>query len=287
MPSSESSPAVCRPDRVADPQCPGCPVCSRLRREFEGRGLDPDHEFETCRATGIRWWLAPFLADRLPGVEPLPSLLYAWGGMPPTGPAIAVVGSRRATAAGSRRAYAIGQELAAAGFQVVSGLARGIDGAVLEGAVAGGGQPIAVLGNGLPRIYPNEHVDLAGRIRGAGGVILTEYPCLAPPRSAHFPQRNRLISGLSIAVVLVEASLKSGSLITAGWAARQGRDVLAFPGPVEGTTHEGCHALIQDGVPLVTSVEDILVAIAGCLPGPIGQLRARAAEAGPAAAESG
>lgn len=260
--------SICDREGVADPSCSGCCVCRAVRRELVAAGVDADREFERAAAIGVRFWLPDYARGRLPGVEPGPGLLQVWGSCP-LGILVAVVGSRRSTAIGRRRAFSLGRELAGLGIQVVSGLARGIDGAVLEGAIAGGGSPVAILGSGFPRIYPPEHEELAQRLRDVGGGLVTEYPFGAPPRAAHFPQRNRLISGLSAAVVVVEASLKSGSLITAGWAARQGRDVMVFPGPVEGSTHDGCHRLIQEGAALVTRTEDIVFALATCTPGRI------------------
>lgn len=251
----------------ADPDCSGCAVCRAVQVELVELERDPAAEFAFAKDLGVRLWSRSEAAGRCAGVEPSPRPLYVWGEVP-GGPSVAVVGSRRATAAGRRRAFQLGRELAEFGIVVVSGLARGIDGAVLEGAVAGGGASVAVLGSGFPRIYPAEHEDLAARIREAGGGLVTEYPFGAPPRAAHFPQRNRLISGLSAAVVVVEASLKSGSLITAQWAGKQGRDVLAYPGPVEGPSHEGCHRLIQDGAALVTGSEDVVFSLAACRPGP-------------------
>jgi len=158
-------------------------------------------------------------------------------------------------------AFRLGRELAERGWCVVSGLARGIDRAALEGAVLAGGSPWAVLGNGLPMIYPPEHRELAERLVAAGGALLSELPCDAPPRRDHFPRRNRLISGLSRGVVVVEATERSGSLITAGWALEQGREVLAVPGPAEGPGHQGCHRLIREGATLVTSAEEVLEAL--------------------------
>ena len=176
---------------------------------------------------------------------------------------MAVVGSRRASAAGCSQAYRLGRDLAEAGVDVVSGLARGIDAAALEGAVAGGGCPGAVLGNGFPRIYPPENRALADRMEAAGGFLVSEFALGSPPRRYHFPRRNRLISALSSVVVVVEAALKSGSLITVGWALDQGKDVCAYPGPAESPENEGCHQLIREGATLVTGCADVLAALFG------------------------
>ncbi len=198
---------------------------------------------------------------RLREISRPPPFLYRQGMPGGSLPCVAIVGSRRASHAGERFAFRLARELAEAGCRVVSGLARGIDRAALEGAETAGGAPWAVLGNGLPRIYPPENRGLAERIVRGGGALLSELPCGAPPRRSHFPRRNRLISGLSLGVVIVEATDRSGSLITAGWALEQGREVLAVPGPVEGPGHGGCHRLIREGATLVTSVEEVLEAL--------------------------
>lgn len=190
-----------------------------------------------------------------------PPFLYRLGPVGCARPAIAIVGSRRASAAGERIAFRFGRELSERGWRVVSGLARGIDRAALDGAAIVGGEPWAVLGNGLPAIYPPEHRELAVRIVAAGGALFCELPCDAPPRRDHFPRRNRLISGLSLGVAVVEATERSGSLITAGWALDQGREVLAVPGPAEGPGHQGCHRLIREGATLVTSAEEVIEAL--------------------------
>lgn len=172
-------------------------------------------------------------------------------------PAVAVVGARAATPTGLRVGYELGRDLAGAGVVVVSGLARGIDASAHLGALDAGGVTVAVLGSGIDRIYPPEHFGLAGRIVEQGAVI-TEFVPGAPPRGPHFPLRNRIISGLSQAVVVVEASEKSGTLITAKAALDQGRDVLAVPGSVAGVQYRGCHGLIKDGAKLVETVKDVL-----------------------------
>ena len=172
-------------------------------------------------------------------------------------PAVAVVGSRRATPAGLSIARALGRGLAEAGLLVVSGLARGVDGAAHEGALEARGSTAAVLGCGADVLYPPEHGRLAERIRESG-LIASEFPPGMPPLPHHFPLRNRIISGLCRAVVVIEASHRSGSLITARSALEQGRDVLAVPGNVASGRSSGCHALIKDGAALVETVEDVL-----------------------------
>jgi len=170
---------------------------------------------------------------------------------------VAIVGSRRSTVAGLVRARALGEKLSKMGISVISGLARGIDSAALSGALQGAAPAIAILGNGLPRIYPPENHSLAEAIIDHGGGVVTEYPSSAPPRAAHFPQRNRLISAWAETVVVVEATSRSGSLGTAHRALEMGRSVLAFPGSVESGEYGGCHALIREGAHLVENVDDV------------------------------
>ncbi len=171
--------------------------------------------------------------------------------------AVAIVGTRHATAYGMKQAQHFGYALAKAGVTVVSGLARGIDGAAHEGALDGGGRTLAVLGSGLGQMYPSEHQGLANAIANCGAVI-SEYAPDAKPRGGMFPQRNRLIAGLSLATLVIEAPDRSGALITARLAGEQNRDVLALPGPVTSRASRGCNQLIRDGAKLVQTVDDIL-----------------------------
>jgi DNA processing protein len=175
--------------------------------------------------------------------------------------ALAMVGSRNPTPQGADNAHALARNLAAGGLTIVSGLALGVDGAAHEGALQGApaGQlaTIAVVGTGLDRVYPRQHRDLAHRI-AQGGLILSEYPLGTPPLAPNFPRRNRLISGLSQATLVVEAALQSGSLITAKQALEQGRDVMAIPGSIHSAQSKGCHALIKQGAKLVESAQDVL-----------------------------
>lgn len=201
----------------------------------------------------------PQILDQIP--DP-PSRLYLSGQLPVASASLAIVGSRKATVAGRKTAFEIAAELTRAGFRVVSGLAYGIDAAALEGALHGGGAPLAILGNGLPDIYPAAHRHLAAKIIAAGGALVSEYRPGTPPRRRNFPRRNRLISGWSVAVILLEAATKSGSMGTARHALEQGREVLAFPGPITGGGNDGCHGLIQDGAALVTGTDDILAVLA-------------------------
>jgi len=171
--------------------------------------------------------------------------------------AVAVVGARRASSYGMAAAEWLGRELARGGVTVVSGLARGIDGAAHRGALAAGGRTIAVLGCGPDVVYPAEHADLMAQVIQAGAVI-SEFPPGTEPLPHHFPQRNRIISGLSLGVVVVEGRERSGALVTADCALQQGREVFAVPGSVFAETSYLPHRLIQEGAKLVTTVEDIL-----------------------------
>ena len=173
-------------------------------------------------------------------------------------PCVAVVGSRHASLYGLRIAERLAHDLALRGVTVVSGMARGIDAAAHRGTLAAAGRTLAVLGSGLGRVYPPEHVDLAGQIIERGGALVSEYPMGMPPLAQNFPRRNRVISGLSLGVVVVEAAQCSGALITADCALEQGREVFAVPGPVDATTSHGTHELLRQGARLVVSVEDIL-----------------------------
>ena len=170
---------------------------------------------------------------------------------------LAVVGSRNPTPQGLDNARSFGRHLSQAGWCVVSGLALGIDGAAHEGALEGEGGTIAVVGTGLDRVYPKRHLGLAHRI-AAQGLMLSEYALGTPPLAPLFPQRNRLIAGLSRGTLVVEAALQSGSLITARLASECGRDVFAIPGSIHAPQSRGCHLLIKQGAKLVDSAQDIL-----------------------------
>ncbi len=198
-------------------------------------------------------------------MEDPPLLLYTLGTGTLSGAlaqrGIAVVGSRNPTPQGQANAQAFGKSLAQAGLTVVSGLALGIDGAAHEGALQGAavGQlaTVAVVGTGLDRVYPKQHLALARRI-AQQGLLVSEYPLGTPPLSANFPKRNRIIAALSAGTLVVEAALKSGSLITARQALEQGKEVFAIPGSIHTTQARGCHWLIRQGAKLVESAQDVL-----------------------------
>lgn len=181
-------------------------------------------------------------------------------------PQIAIVGSRNPSPTGREIAGEFAAFLAAAGFTVTSGLALGIDGAAHAGALDAGGKTVAVMGTGPDRIYPRRHLELAERIN-ASGALVTEFPPGMPPLAENFPRRNRIISGLSRATLVIEAALGSGSLITARLAAEQGREVFAVPGSIRSPLARGCHALIREGAGLVERPSDMLEAL-GSVPLP-------------------
>jgi DNA processing protein len=175
-------------------------------------------------------------------------------------PQVAIVGSRAASAAGRENAFDFAARLSALGFAITSGLAAGIDAAAHRGALAAGGVTIAVCGTGLDRVYPAEHRELAARIAERGALV-SEFATGTPPAACNFPQRNRLMSGLSRGVLVVEAASRSGSLITARLAGEQGREVMAIPGSIHNPLARGCHRLIKDGAALVETVDDVLAAL--------------------------
>ncbi|HKC15767.1 MAG TPA: DNA-processing protein DprA [Steroidobacteraceae bacterium] len=171
---------------------------------------------------------------------------------------LAIVGSRNPTAPGARTARDFAAFLARAGLTITSGLAIGIDAAAHAGALAGGGRTIAVLGSGLDQLYPPENAGLADRIVAQGGALLTEFPPGTAPLRGNFPRRNRLISGLSLGTLVVEAARHSGSLITARLAGTQGREVFAIPGSIHNPLARGCHQLLREGAKLVETAADVL-----------------------------
>jgi DNA processing protein len=187
-----------------------------------------------------------------------PALLYVRGDLHLLGrPSLAIVGSRNATPQGLANAESFARSFSAAGLTIVSGLALGVDAAAHRGALAGGSSTIAVLGTGIDVLYPPRNADLGEEIARRGALV-SEFPLGATPVAASFPRRNRIISGLARGVLVVEAAISSGSLITARAAAEQGRDVFAVPGSIHSPLSKGCHALIKQGAKLVESAQDVL-----------------------------
>jgi DNA processing protein len=197
-------------------------------------------------------------------IEDPPLMLYMMGSLAASDPAtpdpalrFAIVGSRNPTPQGEANARQFAKALAESGLCIVSGMALGVDGAAHDGALQGDGTTIAVVGTGLDRVYPKKHLALAHRI-AENGMIVSEFPLGTPPLMSNFPRRNRIISALSQGTLVVEAALKSGSLITARLAVEQGKDVFAIPGSIHSPQSRGCHALIKQGAKLVETAQDIL-----------------------------
>jgi DNA processing protein len=202
-------------------------------------------------------WNDPSFPSLLVAISDCPPVIWYRGELPSfDSPMIAIVGSRAASSVAVDTAARLATDLAARGVTIVSGLARGVDSAAHRGALTNG-RTIAVLGSGVDCIYPPEHKSLAAQIAEAG-LVVSEYPPGTPPLPHHFPLRNRLISGLSLGVVVIEASEKSGSLITAACALDQGREVMAVPGNVLSGRNRGGHALLRDGAKIVETADDIV-----------------------------
>lgn len=213
--------------------------------------------------------LVPITSDLYPPllahIERGPPVLYVLGDLGAlVTPQIAIVGSRNPTATGRSTAYDFAKYFARAGLTITSGLALGIDAASHEGALDGGGLTVAVCGCGLDIVYPRRNVALAHRIR-ASGALVSEFPPRTNPLAAYFPQRNRVISGLSVGTLVVEAARRSGSLITAQHALEQGREVFAIPGSIHNPLSRGCHKLIREGAKLVEQAADVLSEVANFL----------------------
>jgi len=240
-------------------------ACAQARR---------DASIREQAAQALRWleasehhlvmWDAPAYPALLAELDDAPPLLFLAGD--PSlleRPQLAIVGSRRASKPGLDTARAFARSLAGGGFVITSGLALGIDGAAHEGALEASGKTVAVLGTGLEQLYPRRHLGLARRIVEQGGAVISELPLDCAPQASNFPRRNRIISGLSLGTLVVEASPSSGSLITARLAAEQGREVYAIPGSIHHPGARGCHELIRQGATLVETVEHILEGLQG------------------------
>lgn len=220
-------------------------------------------EVRTCQQNNYR--LLRMGTDEYPEnlteVYDAPLILYCRGEMKAhDNLAVGIVGSRRCTLYGTQQAEKFGRALAIAGITVVSGLARGIDAAAHRGALAGGGRTIAVSATGLNHVYPPEHVELAEQV-SQNGAVVCESRLDQQPTSGIFPQRNRIISGLSLGVIIIEANRKSGALHTARHAMEQGREVMAIPGRIDSFASDGCNDLIRDGATLIRNVDDVIEAL--------------------------
>jgi DNA processing protein len=255
-----------------------------LARAFQT--VNPTAEVEllqkhSVRAVPLGFPAYPSPLARVPGPPPLLYFRGEW--RPEDANAVGIVGSRTCTSYGLRVAGQLARGLVRAGFTVVSGLARGIDAAAHRAALEGGGRTIAALAGGLAKIYPPEHADLAAEIAGGRGCLITESSMRMEPQPGMFPARNRIISGLSRAVIVVEANARSGALITARHAAEQGREVYAVPGPVDSPASAGCLELIRTGARLVRSADDVIEDLRGLSTSRVSEPR----EASPKADETG
>lgn len=227
------------------------------------RNTDPGKELEKLARSGYRFliWDDPEYPARLKEIDYPPAVLYVWGTLAAEDEvAVAIVGTRRASPYGREVAREIASVLAASGVTIVSGLARGVDGIAHRAALDAGGRTVAVLGSGLDQVYPPEHRKMAELIAGAGAVV-SDYPIGTRPEGGNFPPRNRIITGLSMAVVVVEAGESSGALISADFAAEQGRDVFAVPGRINESRSRGTNKLIAAGAFPLLSPQDVLEAL--------------------------
>ena len=259
----------------------GLPQAILRRKRAELAAFAPQHTLDALDSSEVRdavsrsleWAGAPghaiiTLADEnypraLLEIADPPALLYAAGRTELLSrPALAIVGSRNASAQGERNAETFAKALSDAGLAIVSGLALGIDAAAHRGGLAGASGTIAILGTGIDVVYPRRNAELAAEV-ARRGLLLSEFAPGTPPAAHNFPRRNRLISGLAQGCLVVEAALASGSLITARAAADQGREVFAIPGSIHSPLSKGCHALIKSGAKLVESAEDVLAELRG------------------------
>jgi DNA processing protein len=243
------------------------------------RMLDADLRWLERDGNHLIHWRDPRYPSLLRAISDAPIALYVQGAASCLERAqLAIVGSRNPTPAGREIAYELAQEMAMQGLIVTSGLAAGIDAAAHRGALAANGQTIAVCGTGLDQVYPRSHRELAAQIADCGALV-SEFPLGTPAIRTNFPRRNRIISGLSLGTLVVEAALRSGSLITARLATEQGREVFAVPGSIRNPLAQGCHALIRQGAKLIESASDIV-----CELGPLAGVLTRRRE--PTAAAS-
>jgi len=222
--------------------------------------VDIEKELKLCQENNITILTEshPDYPQMLREIHDPPGVLFVLGKLVPQDSlSVAIVGTRHATQYGIQQAERLAAGLARAGYTVVSGLARGIDSAAHRGALSAGGRTIAVLGSGVLDVYPPENKDLADEIKNHGAVVSEAAP-LVPPISSMFPQRNRIITGISLGVIVVEAADRSGAILSAQHATEQGREVFAVPGRVDSRASHGCHRLIRDGAKLVESVDDVL-----------------------------
>ncbi len=231
---------------------------AQFRAAFDEAAWEAEERRAAELGVQLVTWDEPEYPELLKRIYDPPIVLYICGDPAALrGTAVAVVGTRHPTRYGCECAYRFGYQLGGAGYVVVSGLARGIDAEAHRGAIEARGRTVAVLGGALDCLYPVENRELAVRMAREGGAVVSEYPFGRQPDRQTFPMRNRVVSGLSAGVLVVEASLQSGTLITVDQALEQGRTVMAMPGRIDSTASQGCHRLLRHGARLVTDVDDI------------------------------
>ncbi|MDD5547866.1 MAG: DNA-processing protein DprA [Candidatus Pacebacteria bacterium] len=221
--------------------------------------INPEEKWADLENEGVRLILKenPEYPSLLEEISWVPFGLYIKGSLP-KGKAVGIVGTRKATSIGRDFARKIAKELSSAGITIVSGLAMGIDESAHQGALDAGGKTVAVMPTGLNKIYPAQNINLAKNIIDRGGALISEYPFNSPTYPANFIQRNRIISGLSLAVIVIEAPEKSGALATARFALEQNREIFVAPGQVNHPNYKGSHQLIRSGARIITSAEEVL-----------------------------
>ena len=250
---------ICEPEVIARVDLP--PAAREFLQRPDEAVLGADLEWLSASGARLMLWGDADYPQPLAAIPGAPPALYVMGDVGALkAPQLAMVGARGASPAGRAIAREFAADLVHAGLIITSGLAAGIDAASHEGALVAGGRTVAVLGSGLARVYPAENAGLAERIRAAGALV-SEFPPGARPQRRNFPRRNRIISGLSLGTLVVEAAAGSGSLITAEHAAQQGREVFAVPGSIRSPLSRGCHQLIRDGAHLAETAADILAGL--------------------------
>ena len=226
--------------------------------DFNLSDVDTDLEWETADKHHLLTWEDSLYPRMLKEIYDPPAVLYAAGDLSCLEQTmLSIIGTRKPSVSGKEIAWRFAKELSCMQITIVSGLAHGIDASAHSGCLSANGSTIAVMGTGINIIYPRAHQDLARKIKEQG-LLLTEFPLNTSPTAGHFPRRNRIISGLSLSTLVVEAAIRSGSLITARLALEQNRDVLAIPGSIHNPQASGCHYLLQQGAKLVTSTQDVI-----------------------------
>ena len=235
------------------------PALAQKIVQFDLHTIDEDLKWQAAaKENHLLTWESPDYPSLLKEIADPPVVLYAKGQLSSLDkPKLAIVGSRNPSVTGSENAKYFAKELSAFGVTIVSGLALGVDAQAHLGCLEAHGQTVAVLGTGIDCVYPRRHIKIAEQII-QNGLLMSEFPLKSPPIAGHFPRRNRIISGLSLCTLVIEAAIKSGSLITARMALEQNREVLAIPGSIHNPLARGCHYLLQQGATLVTSINDVL-----------------------------